>query len=405
MQKGSSRKALSCSTLQLPGVSTSPSEQSVRRSSADGARRNLQGSGLSAHEFENTENSDSSSCGEDETARKTTALTAGVHEVYELVNDAGSCRLDQFLSERLPKYSRSYLQKLIEEGYVRVPAIQRDVKSSTRVPPGASVHCTVPPPRKPDLSPQEIPLEIVFEDEHVAIINKPAGLTVHPAPSQVGHTLVNALLYWLKDLSGIGGEERPGIVHRLDKETSGVLVVAKHDFSHRALALQFKERKVYKTYLAISRGDPKRWDGRIDYAIGRSYTHTKKQMVRTDGTGREAITDYRVLEKFRGYSLLELYPKTGRTHQIRVHLCNESLPIVCDKLYGSEKRVFLSELRGTPKQKNEKPLLDRHALHAASISFLHPLTREEMAFSAGFPEDMHGLLKALETHRSRRRDG
>lgn len=322
--------------------------------------------------------------------------------VYELVNASSSCRLDQFLTERLPQYSRAYLQKLIVEGYVKVVRLHRDVKASTRIPPGTTVKCMVPPPRKPDMSPREIPLEILFQDEHVAVIDKPAGLAVHPAPSQVGDTLVNALLYWLDGLSGIGGEERPGIVHRLDKETSGVLLVAKHDFAHRALALQFKERRVHKTYLAISHGEPGLWEGRIDRSLGRSYTHSKKQMIRTDGTGREALTDYRTLEAFRGYCLLELYPKTGRTHQIRVHLASESLPIACDKLYGREKRIFLSDLRGKSREPAERPLLERHALHAASISFLHPLTREEMVFEARLPRDMHNLLKALETHRSQR---
>lgn len=358
-----------------------------------------------AHDFKNTDEAEQPSSGveqqPDAVGTEAEGLTSAV---YELFNATGSCRLDQFLSERLPQYSRAYLQKLIQEGYVRVPKLQRDVKSSTRIPPGTTVRCIVPPPRKPDLSPREIPLDILFEDEHLAVINKPAGLAVHPAPSQVGDTLVNALLYWLDGLSGIGGEERPGIVHRLDKETSGVLVVAKHDFSHRALALQFKERRVHKTYIAISRGEPEHWEGRIDHALGRSFHHSKKQMIRTDGTGREALTDYRVLDSFRGYCLLELYPKTGRTHQIRVHLASTSLAIVCDKLYGREKRVFLSDLQGRSRESAEKPLLERHALHAASISFLHPVTREEMVFAAGLPEDMHNLLKALQLYRSPRRE-
>ncbi len=360
-----------------------------------------------AGDLENAGESDHPSSEADQQPREAAAAEpadAGTSAVYELVNDSGSCRLDQFLTHHLPQFSRAYLQKLIDEGYVKVPKLQRDVKASMRIPCGTEVCCIVPPPRKPDMSPREIPLEILFQDEHLAVINKPAGLTVHPAPSQVGDTLVNALLYWLDDLSGIGGEERPGIVHRLDKETSGVLLVAKHDFAHRALALQFKERTVHKTYIAISKGEPECWEGRIDYALGRSYTHSKKQMIRTDGTGREALTDYRVLEMFKGFCLLELYPKTGRTHQIRVHLDSQSLPIVCDKLYGREKRIFLSDVRGRTREADERPLLERHALHAASISFLHPLTREEMVFAAGLPEDVHNLLKALESYRSRRRE-
>ncbi len=321
---------------------------------------------------------------------------------YELVNSGSAVRVDQFLADQLPQHSRAHLQKLIEEGYVAIPALRRDVKPSTKVPSGYEVHCTVPPPRKPDLTAKEIPLEILFEDEHLAVIDKPAGLAVHPAPSQTGPTLVNALLYWLDDLSGIGGEERPGIVHRLDKETSGVLLVAKSDFSHRALSLQFKERTVHKTYLAIARGVPERWEGRIDYALGRSYTHSKKQMIRTDGTGREALTDYRVLEAFDGYALVELYPKSGRTHQIRVHLASLHLPVAADKLYGREKQIYRTDLQRRGRESNEEPLIARQALHAASISFRHPLTRDEMTFSAPLHRDMLDLLHALHQYRARR---
>jgi len=321
---------------------------------------------------------------------------------HEFVNTGPARRLDQLLSERLPDLSRAYVQKLIAQGCVRIPEIRRDVKPSLKVPTGFTVCCEIPPPRKVDLSPQNIPIQILYQDEHLAVIDKPAGIAVHPAPSQMGHTLVNALLYWLDDLSGIGGEERPGIVHRLDKETSGVILVAKNDFAHRALALQFKYRTIHKCYQAIVRGEPSQWEGRIDHALGRSYSHSKKQMIRVDGTGREAITDYRVLEVFHGYTLMELYPKTGRTHQIRVHLANQRLPVASDKLYGREKRVFLSDLKNVRREPKEEPILTRHALHAANISFIHPLTREEIAFSAAMPPDMRQLLNALSTFRSPR---
>ena len=301
----------------------------------------------------------------------------------------------------MPGRTRAYLQRLIDEGRVELDP-PREVKSSLKVPSGARVRVVIPPPRQIDLTPEDIPLRILFEDNNIAVIDKPAGLAVHPAPDQVGHTLVNALLFHLRNLSGIGGEERPGIVHRLDKETSGVLLVAKNDFAHHALACQFKERLVHKTYLAISRGEPAQWEGRIDYALGRSYTHTKKQMVRADGTGRPAVTDYRVLESFHGYVLIELYPLTGRTHQIRVHLASLRLPVACDKLYGREKKVYLSELRGRPREADEIAIIERQALHAASIAFRHPLTREEMVFSTPLPDDMQRLLKALQEHRSPR---
>ena len=320
--------------------------------------------------------------------------------VFDLTSSSKPVRLDVFLTESLPDCSRAQAQRLIEQGYVTAPTFPRELKPAIKLPAGTRVRVVVPPPRKVDLTPQDIPLEVLYEDIHLAVINKPAGLPVHPAPDQPSNTLVNALLFRLKDLSSIGGEERPGIVHRLDKETSGVLVVAKNDFAHRAISVQFKERLVHKTYLAIARGEPADWEGHIDLPLGRSYSHSKKQMVRVDGTGREAVTDYRVLEKYRGYALIECYPHTGRTHQIRVHLSSIRLPIACDKLYGRERRILLSDLRESQREADEKPLLERHALHAASISFRHPVTREEMTFSSGLHNDMHVLLKAIQRYRS-----
>jgi len=302
----------------------------------------------------------------------------------------------------MPGHSRAFLQRLIAEGHVLVSPCSRDVKSALKVHRGVVVRVEIPGPRKTDLTPQDIPIEVFYEDEHLAVIDKPAGLAVHPAPDQPTHTLVNALLFKLRDLSSIGGEERPGIVHRLDKETSGVLVVAKNDFAHRVISTQFKERIVRKTYLAIVRGEPEAWEGRIDKPLGRSYTHTKKQMVRMDDSGREAVTDYRVLEKYKGYALIECYPHTGRTHQIRVHFASLRLPVACDKLYGREKRIFLSDIRETSAEADEHALMERHALHAAGITFRHPVTREEMSFSSHLHADMHALLKALERHRSYR---
>jgi 23S rRNA pseudouridine1911/1915/1917 synthase len=322
---------------------------------------------------------------------------------FEFRNEGEPVRLDIFLSERLTDKSRTYLQRLVQTGYVTLePLPRRAVRPSYKVPTGTVVTVRIPPPLKVSLAPEPIPLDFLYEDDLIAVVNKPAGLSAHPAPQQTGSTLVNALLYWLKDLSGIAGVERPGIVHRLDKETSGVLLVAKNDLAHRALSSQFKERTIHKTYLAISRGRPNEWEGRICLPLARSATHSKKIEVRSDGTGRTAITDYRVLEVFRGYSLIELYPLTGRTHQIRVHLATLRLPVACDKLYGREKLVYLSDLRDRPRESGETPLIERHALHAASISFRHPVTREEMTFSAPLHDDMLALLRALQTHRSPR---
>ena len=327
-------------------------------------------------------------------------LSAEKPVVHEFTNAGERERLDLFLFKQLPGHSRAFFQRLIEEGCVTLSPVPRLVKPALKVPQGGLVRVVIPPPRKLDLTPQDVPLDILYEDPQLAVLDKPAGLPVHPSPDQLSHTLVHALLYRLRDLSSIGGEERPGIVHRLDKETSGVLVVAKTDFAHNSLALQFKERSIHKTYLTIVRGEPEAWEGHIDLPLGKSYTHSKKQTVRWDGTGRKAVTDYRVLEKYRGYSLLEVYPRTGRTHQIRVHLASQKLPVACDKLYGREKRIYLSDLRGQPQDEGEHPLLERQALHASSLSFLHPLTREELCFSAPLHPDMHALLKALERHRA-----
>ncbi len=320
--------------------------------------------------------------------------------VHEFTNTGEPLRIDVFLAERLPDLSRAFLQKLIDEGQVHIHPHVRAVKRSIKVPLGGIVSVVIPPPRKVDLTPQDIPIEILYEDVHLAVIDKPAGLTVHPAPDQLSHTLVNALLFHLKGLSSIGGEERPGIIHRLDKETSGVLVVAKSDFAHQAISLQFKERLVSKTYLAIVRGEPEHWEGHLDLPLGRSPAHTMKQVVRLDGSGREATTDYRVLEKYRGYALVECYPRTGRTHQIRVHMASLRLPVACDKLYGREKRIFLTDLTESAREAGERPLMERHALHAVNLSFQHPVTREKLTFTSNLHQDMHALLKALERHRS-----
>jgi 23S rRNA pseudouridine1911/1915/1917 synthase len=325
--------------------------------------------------------------------------------VHDLVKTGEPERLDHFLARELPHMSRAFIQKLIEDGRVEVAPAVREVKPALRIFAGSRVRVEIPPPRKLDLTPRDIPFEILHEDPHIAVIDKPAFLAVHPAPDQSSHTLVNALLYRLRELSSIGGVERPGIVHRLDKETSGVLLVAKNDLAHQSLSWQFKERLVRKAYIAIVRGEIEAWEGHIDRPIGKSYTHAKKQMIRADGTGREAVTDYRVLEKYRGYAILEVYPKTGRTHQIRVHLASLRIPVACDKLYGREKRIYLGDLRGEARGPDETPIIERQALHAARITFLHPVTREEMTFSAPLPGDMDALLRALETHRDLRTRG
>ncbi len=317
-------------------------------------------------------------------------------QIHELTNEEGNRRLDQFLSEKLSGHSRSFLQKLISSGCVELdPAPGKPVKAALKIAPGTRVRVEIPPPRKMSLEPVAIPLNFLHEDEHLAVIDKPAGITVHPAPNQDEPTLVNALLHWIGDLSGIGGEERPGIVHRLDRETSGVLLVAKNDRAHQGLSEQFKERTVKKTYLAISRGEVRTPEGTLEGPIGRSRSHSKKMVIAPEGEGREARTDYRVKEFYKGYSLIECYPHTGRTHQIRVRLASIRLLVACDKLYGREKQIYPSDLTEGKKAPGEIPVIERHALHAAKIAFSHPLTGEEMSFSAPLHTDMSTLVEKL----------
>lgn len=326
---------------------------------------------------------------------------AGPVEVHELVNKGEARRLDQFLAAHLEGQSRSYLQKLISTGCVELdPPPGKPIKASLKIPAGTRVRVGVPPPRKISLEPVAIPIEFLYEDDHLAVINKPAGLTVHPGPHLEEETLVHALLHWIDDLSGIGGVERPGIVHRLDRETSGVLIVAKNDLAHQGLSDQFKQRTVRKTYLAVSRGEVRNEEGSLDGPIGRSRSHSKKMVITAPGEGREAKTDFKVKEIYEGYSFIECYPHTGRTHQIRVHLASIRLPIACDKLYGREKTIYPSVLRGEKKPAAEAALIERHALHAASIRFTHPATAKEMSFSAPLADDMSLLVENLRKYRS-----
>ena len=323
-------------------------------------------------------------------------------EIHELVNESEARRLDQFLAEHLEGHSRSYLQKLISSGCVELdPAPAKPLKASLKLAAGTRVRVKVPPPRKISLEPVALPIQFLHEDDHLAVIDKPAGLTVHPGPHLEEPTLVNALLHWIDDLSGIGGVERPGIVHRLDRETSGVLIVAKNDLAHQGLSAQFKKRTVRKTYLAVSRGEVRHSEGTLDGPIERSRSHSKKMVIAAADEGREARTDYKVKESYDGYCLIECHPHTGRTHQIRVHLASIRLPIACDKLYGREKAIYPSTLRGEKKEPGELPVMERHALHAQNIRFTHPATSKEMSFSASLPDDMGSLLKNLRKYRPR----
>jgi 23S rRNA pseudouridine1911/1915/1917 synthase len=280
-------------------------------------------------------------------------------------------RLDQFLCAQLAGHSRAFLQKLIEQGNVLVN--NKLSKPSYRVRRGDKISVEIPPPRPLASQPEAIRLSILFEDADLIVVDKPAGLVVHPAAGNYEHTLVNALLHHCRgQLAGIGGVERPGIVHRLDKGTSGCLVGAKTDIAHQSLVAQFKSRGVRKIYRALCWGKFKRPSGRIETTIGRSERDRKKMSSRAKH-GRQAVTDYRMLKQLADVALVELRIHTGRTHQIRVHMAHIGHPVVGDTTYGRARKSDISVAR---------PLL-----HAYKLGFTHPRTGELMEFTAPMPDD------------------
>ena len=295
-------------------------------------------------------------------------------------------RLDKFLCEKFPAASRGTLQRLIEEGHVRVNG--QTVKATHRPRAGERIEIHFPEPKPAAAQPEKIPLDILFEDKSLLVVNKPAGLVVHPAAGHEEHTLVNALLHHCRgSLSGIGGVARPGIVHRLDKETSGCLVVAKNDETHLALAKQFASREVKKIYHAIVCGEPAREAGEIHAAIARHPTHRKRMAVRDDSSGRAAHTSYRILERLYAATLMEAQIHTGRTHQVRVHFQFIGHPLVGDDTYGARQNARLKELTNYA--------APRVMLHARELSFIHPRTKKPVKFEAPPPEDFKAALKLL----------
>lgn len=298
-------------------------------------------------------------------------------------------RIDKFISSYNPKLSRSLIQRLINNGKITVSG--KTVKSSYKLKGGDEVIIEIPEPESSVIKPELIPLDIIYEDESLIVVNKPAGMVVHPAAGNYSGTLVNALLYHCRNtLSGIGGIERPGIVHRLDKDTSGLLMVAKDDFTHQHLSKQLKDRTIVRKYVALVKGNIKENSGRIEMPIGRHITDRKKMSTKTK-KGRLAITEFNVMERFDGYTLIEIKLKTGRTHQIRVHLSSIGYSVAGDKLYGGVGSTF-HQTHG----KNTSSI-HRQMLHAHILGFVHPKTGRYLEFTAPIPADMEGILNFLRT--------
>ena len=288
-------------------------------------------------------------------------------------------RLDRFLTESLPEFSRSRIQALIADGFVEVNGHAAQ-KSGLSLAAGDMLTLRIPPPIPTDLVAEEIPLDIIFENEDLIVVNKPAGMVVHPAAGHPSGTLVNAVLGYDADLEGIGGEERPGVVHRLDKQTSGLILLAKNERAHRWLQDQFRLRKVDKAYLALVDGKPPTPSGLVEAPIGRDPKNRKRMAIVPASKGREAISEYKTLENFRNHSLLEFHPLTGRTHQIRLHCAFLKCPIVGDEVYG---------------RKHSTIPIGRHFLHAYRLTIILPGEQEPRKFEAPLPDELEQVLSQL----------
>jgi len=296
-------------------------------------------------------------------------------------------RLDVFLVNRERDMSRSCLQRLIELGRIRIN--DEIVKPSQKIKPGDRITMDVPKPEPLELKGEAIPLEILFEDDHLLVLNKPAGIVVHPAPGNWTGTLVNALLHHFETSGGtvstIGGKERPGLVHRLDKETSGIMVIAKTDQAHRHLAAQFKHHTITRVYEALIFGVPKKGHGTIELAIGRDSKERKKFSARTSNP-KQSVTEYRVERRFAKIaSHVVLFPRTGRTHQLRVHLTSLGHPILGDPTYGGRKVCFVEDVA-----------IPRVMLHARTLGFQHPATGELHEYTRSFPSDIDEVVQYLD---------
>jgi 23S rRNA pseudouridine1911/1915/1917 synthase len=290
-----------------------------------------------------------------------------------------TARLDKFLVSQLPEFSRARLQALIESGSILVNGLKAR-NSGQVIKNGTLIQVNIPPPRPTELVPEAIPLEIIFEDDDLMVVNKPAGMVVHPAAGHASGTLVHAALAHAPGMVGIGGEKRPGVVHRLDRYTSGIILLAKNDQAHRWLQDQFRLRKTIKTYLVLVDGKPPTPSGRIEAPVGRDSLHRQLMAVTSPSKGREAVSEYRTLESFKAHTLLEVHPLTGRTHQIRVHMKFIGCPVAGDTVYGHRSSTIE---------------INRQFLHAARLTIVLPNEQEPRTFEAPIPGELERVLERL----------
>lgn len=296
-----------------------------------------------------------------------------------IFDEDSSARLDKFLVSQLPEFSRTRIQSLIEAGAVSVDGSMAH-KSGLMLNHGEMVQVRIPPAEPTDLVPETIPLDIIFENDDLMVVNKPAGMVVHPAAGHASGTLVHAALAHAPEMVGLGGEKRPGVVHRLDRDTSGLILLAKNDQAHHFLQDQFRLRKTVKTYIALVDGKPPTPSGRIEAPVGRDSVHRKLMAVTGIKKGREAVTEYRTLENFKGHTLLDVHPLTGRTHQIRVHMKFIGCPVAGDTVYGHRHATIG---------------LDRQFLHAARLTIRLPGEGKARTFEARLPQELEKVLEQL----------
>jgi 23S rRNA pseudouridine1911/1915/1917 synthase len=317
----------------------------------------------------------------------------GEHYIITVGPTVRKRRLDTYLQSRFSRFSRTHIQTLIKDQGVTVN--EHPAKASTKVSSKDKIDLVVPVPKTNELLAEDIPLNIIYEDDDMIVLNKQANIIVHPARGNKSGTLVNGLVFYANQLSSINGDFRPGIVHRLDRNTTGVMVVAKTDTAHWMLSKQFAERTTQKTYIAVAQGVPDLTNDCIDKPIGTNKSFRERMAVTYDG--KEAITFFKVIEEFRGYCVLELSPKTGRTHQLRVHMMYIKHPIVADDMYGG-KVIYpwqIEDREAAP----EDPLMSRTALHAWKLEINHPSTGKRMTFQADLPDDIQTLIDELRKHR------